>query len=100
IDKVKNDPVRYFRLLVQTQIDYTSRALNGDTALGHEALLKKLEQKAKDDFVAKINGLHEMSDAVRFRCLQPLNAEELYYIAVLTHGLMYTSSYTSGVYPL
>ncbi len=100
IDKVKNDPVKYFRLLVQTRIDYTERAINGDTATGQDALLKKLEQKAKDDFVAKINGLHEMSDAVRFRCLQPLNAEELYYVAVLTNGLIYTSSYTSGVYPL
>lgn len=100
IDKAKTDPVRYFRLLVQTQIDYTQRALNGDTAMGHTALLKKLEQKAKDDFVAKINGLHEMSDGVRFRCLQPLTAEELYYVAVLTNGLIYTSSYTNGVYPL
>jgi hypothetical protein len=100
IDKAKNDPVKYFRLLVQTQIDYTSRAINGDTAMEYKSLLKKLEQKAKDDFVAKINGLHEMSDAVRFRCLQPLNAEELYYVAVLTNGLIYTSSYTAGVYPL
>ncbi|MGC4235418.1 MAG: hypothetical protein QM594_20770 [Niabella sp.] len=100
IDKAKNDPVKYFRLLVQTQIDYASRAINGDTAMEYKSLLKKLEQKAKDEFVAKINGLHEMSDAVRFRCLQPLNAEELYYVAVLTNGLIYTSSYTAGVYPL
>ncbi|MCH5688989.1 hypothetical protein LWM68_34895 [Niabella sp. W65] len=41
-----------------------------------------------------------MSDGVRFRCLQPLTAEELYYVAVLTNGLIYTSSYTNGVYPL
>ncbi len=100
IDKVKNDPVKYFRLLVKTQIDYTSRAINGDTAMEYKSLLKKLEQKAKDDFVANINGLHELPDAVRFRCLQPLNAEELYYVAVLTNGLIYTSSYTNGVYPL
>lgn len=100
IDRAKTDPVKYFRLLVQTQIDYTGRAINGDTAMGYTSLLKKLEQKAKDDFVAKINGLHEMSDGVRFRCLQPLTAEELYYVAVLTNGLIYTSSYTNGVYPL
>ncbi|MCH5600548.1 hypothetical protein [Niabella ginsengisoli] len=100
IDKAKNDPVLYFRLLVQTQMDYTQRAMNGDTAMGHTSLLKKLEQKAKDDFVAKINGLHERPDAIRFRCLQPLTAEELYYVAVLTNGLIYTSSYTNGVYPL
>ncbi|WP_346237945.1 hypothetical protein ABDK00_002590 [Niabella insulamsoli] len=100
IDAAKNDPVKYFRLLVQTQIEYTERAMNGDTAMGHTSLLKKLEQKAKDDFVAKINGLHERPDGIRFRCLQPLNAEELYYVAVLTNGLIYTSSYTNGVYPL
>ncbi|MFT4095217.1 MAG: hypothetical protein QM640_16420 [Niabella sp.] len=100
IDKVKNDPVQYFRLLVKTQIDYTTRELNGDTAIGAASLLNKLEQKAKDDFVAKINGLHESPDAIRFRSIQPLNAEELYYVAVLTDGLIYTSSYTNGVYPL
>jgi len=100
IDNVKNDPVKYFRLLVQTQIEYTERALKGDTAIEFASLTKKLEQKAKDEFVAKINGLHELPDAVRFRSIQPLTAEELYYVAVLTHGLIYTSSYTNGVYPL
>ncbi len=100
IDAVKNDPVKYFRLLVNTQMDYAARAASGDTAIGFKSLTHKLEQKAKDDFVAKINGLHEMSDGVRFRSIQPLTAEELYYVAVLTDGLIYTSSYTNGVYPL
>ncbi|GAB3014897.1 hypothetical protein GCM10027051_18140 [Niabella terrae] len=100
IDKAKNDPVLYFRMLVETQIDYTGRMLEGDTAIGHSSLLSKLEQKAKDEFVAKINGLHERPDAIRFRSIQPLKAEELYYVAVLTNGLIYTSSYTNGVYPL
>lgn len=100
VDAAKNDPVKYFRLLVKTQMEYSERAAAGDTAIGHKSLVKKLEQKAKDDFVAKINGLHELPDAVRFRSIQPLTAEELYYVAVLTDGLIYTSSYTNGVYPL
>lgn len=100
IDAVKNDPVRYFRLLVKTQIEYSKRASAGDTAVGYRSLLSKLEQKAKDEFVAPINGLHERPDAIRFRAIQPLSAEELYYVAVLTNGLIYTSSYTNGVYPL
>ena len=100
IDAAKNDPVKYFRLLVNTQKEYAARAANGDTAIGHKSLEKKLEQKAKDDFVAKINGLHELPDGVRFRSIQPLTAEELYYVAVMTDGLIYTSSYTNGVYPL
>lgn len=100
IDDVKDNPVGYFRLLVNTQIDYSKRASAGDTAIGAKALLVKLEQKAKDDFVASINGLHERPAPIRFRAIQPLKAEELYYVAVLTNGLIYTSSYTDGVYPL
>ncbi|MFT3902470.1 MAG: hypothetical protein QM727_04825 [Niabella sp.] len=100
IDAVKDDPVKYFRLLVQTQISYANRAAKGDTALGFKDLTARLQKKAEDEFVAKINGLHESPDAVRFRSIQPLTAEELYYVAVLTNGLIYTSSYTAGVYPL
>jgi hypothetical protein len=100
IDKVKDDSVLYYKLLVKTQIDYVERANNKDTAMEFHALTRKLEGKAKDIFVTTINGLHEEKDAVRFRCIQDLNAQELYYLAVLTDGLIYTSSYTKGVYPL
>lgn len=100
IDKIKNDPVKYFRLLVNTEIEYVRRAADGDTAIGYHELIKKIQKKAEDDFVAKINGLHEQGDAIRFKSIQPLNAQELYYVAVLTDGLIYTSSYTRGVFPL
>jgi len=100
LDAAKDDRYKYYRLLVNTQIDYARRALNGDTAIGYAELTKRLERKAAEDFVSEINGLHESPNAVRFKCLQPLNAQELYYLAVLTDGLIYTSSYVSGVYPL
>lgn len=100
IDSVKDDSLQYYRLLVNTQIDYTKRLINGDTAYEFRSLTERLAVKAKDVFVNTINGLHEQSDAVRFRCIQPLTAQELYYLAVLTDGLIYTSSYTKGVYPL
>ncbi len=100
IDAAQNDSVQYYKLLVKTQLDYMDRALNKDTAIAFKELTARLEQKAKDVFVTTINGLHNEPDAVRFRCLQPLNAQELYYVAVLTDGLIYTSSYTNGVYPL
>ncbi|MEJ7913836.1 MAG: hypothetical protein WKF70_11825, partial [Chitinophagaceae bacterium] len=35
----------------------------------------------------------------RFRILQQLNAQELYYLAVLSEDEIYTSSYVNGVYP-
>jgi hypothetical protein len=100
IDAVKDDSLQYYRLLVNTQMDYVKRFINGDTAFEFRSLTERLSKKAKDVFVNTINGLHNESDAVRFRCLQPLNAQELYYLAVLTDGLIYTSSYTNGVYPL
>jgi hypothetical protein len=100
IDAIKDDSLQYYRLLVSTQMDYVKRFINGDTAFEFRSLTDRLSKKAKDIFVNTINGLHNESDAVRFRCLQPLNAQELYYLAVLTDGLIYTSSYTNGVYPL
>ncbi len=100
IDAAERDSVKYYQLLVKTQLDYMDRLLNKDTAIAFKELTAKLEKKAKDVFVTTINGLHNETDAVRFRCIQPLSAQELYYLAVLTDGLIYTSSYTNGVYPL
>ncbi len=100
IDKVMEDSVLYFRLLVKTQMDYTERMLDHDTAFAYKELRTKIEKKASDVFITTINGLHEKPDEVRFKCIQPLSAEELYYLAVSTDGLIYTSSYTKGVYPL
>jgi hypothetical protein len=100
IDSTEADSIQYYKLLVKTQMDYVERMLNKDTAFAYKDLTAKLEKRAKDDFVNTINGLHELPDAERFKCIQSLSAQELYYLAVLTDGLIYTSSYTKGVYPL
>jgi hypothetical protein len=75
-------------------------AAEKDSAIAYAELEARLQQKASDVFVSTINGLHERPDAIRFKSIQPLTAQELYYLAVLTDGLIYTSSYTNGVYPL
>ena len=101
IDAVKEDPYKYYKLLVKTQLDYVNRALNRDTAFEFAALSEKLEKRAQSDFVNVINGLHEVDNpAIRFKVIQPMTPEELYYLAVLSDGIIYTSSYTKGVYPL
>lgn len=101
IDAAKNDSVLYYRLLVKTQIDYAARAQNKDTAFEFQTLGKRLEQKARENFVNIINGLHDLSNLdVRFRSIQNLTPEELYYLAVTSDGAMYTSSFVKGVYPL
>jgi len=100
LEAAESDRVQYYRYLVNTQIDYAQRAINGDTAVGFKELTDRLEKKAKDEFVNEINALHELPDAVRYKCIEPLTAQELFYLAVLADGLIYTSSYTNGVYPL
>jgi hypothetical protein len=100
IDSVKNDSLQYYRLLVQTQMEYTNRAMNNDTAIEFKALNERLEKKAKESFVNVINGLHDLPAETRFRSIQPMTAEELYYLAVTSDGSIYTSSFVKGVYPL
>lgn len=102
IDSVKDSPVNYFRLMVQTRIDYARRLLppNRDTALEMKALTERMARTGKEYFIREINGLHTVEDDnVRFKRLEGLTAQELYYLAVLSEDEIYTSSYVRGVYP-
>lgn len=102
IDSVKDNEFKYFRLMVKTRIDYAARLLPPirDTANEMKALTDMMAYKAKQYFVREINALHSVNDGnVRFRRLDGLTPQELYYIAVLSEDELYTSSYVSGVYP-
>ncbi len=100
ITKVMNDTTAYFRLLVNTQIEYVGRVQHNDTPMVMNVLTAKLKSKAIENYVTEINALHEeKSDKVRFRSLNPLSPLELYYVAVLGEEEIYTSSYVNGVYP-
>ena len=101
LDAVKNDSIAYYKLMVKTQMDYTARAQDKDTAFGFRDLTTMLQKKAESVFINTINGLHDVENpAIRFAIIQHLNAQELYYATVLTDGIIYTSSFTKGVYPL
>lgn len=100
IDGAKDDSLQYYQLLVKTQMDYVKRAINKDTAFEFASLTRRLEEKARSVFITTINGLHNENAEVRFKCIQPLNAQELYYLAVSSDGSIYTSSFVKGVFPL
>ncbi len=90
----------YYKLLVKTRMEYAARLRKGDTPMGMQVLTDKLKFKAVDLYINEINALHEQNDPnVRFRRLDGLTAEELYYLAVLGEDQIYTSSFVSGVYP-
>lgn len=99
INKVKDNNLNYYRLLVHTRMDYAERMLPpvSDTAVEMNALTKMLENKGKDIFVREINALHDKPAATRFKILSPLTPEELYYLIVMSEDEIYTSSYL-GVY--
>lgn len=102
IDSVKDNDFSYFRLLVKTRIEYAGRLLPPvrDTATEMNALTEMMARKARQLFVREINALHDVNDLnVRFRSLEKLTPQELYYVAVLSEDEIYTSSYVSGVYP-
>lgn len=95
IDKARANPVSYFRLLVNTRIEYAGR-MSGpqhDTPMEMNSLTQWMAKRAKDEFIRTINGLHTSPDAVRFRSIEPLTPQELYYLCVLGEDEIYTSSY-------
>ena len=95
IDKVKDNALNYYRLLVNTRIEYAGRMVGPqkDTPMEMKSLTEMMAKKAKDDFISQINGLHDSPDAVRFKILDPLTPQELYYLCVLGEDEIYTSSY-------
>jgi hypothetical protein len=93
------DSIGYYKLLVQTAIQYSNRMSNGDTAIGYfgtNGLLFKLRDKAYQHFVKRINDLHESTEVVRMKAIQPLGVIELYYMMVMTDDVIYTSSYVKS----
>lgn len=84
---------KYFRMLVNTEIDYAGRFRQGDTPLVRSTLSGMIKRKAVEDFINVINALHDEPDAVRMKEVEPLNSQELYYLCVMGDPEIYTSSY-------
>jgi hypothetical protein len=94
IDSVKDSDLAYYRLMVKTRIEYARRLLNKDSVMGMEALNERMTNKAKQYFIREINALHtESSEKVRFKRIEDLTPQELYYLIVQGEDEIYTSSY-------
>ena len=99
-DGVKNyDSIGYFKLLVQTEIDYFKRLAPPlrDTPVamfGPNGLRDVLKGKAWQHFIKPINELHDVNNlAVRMKAIQPLGVQELYYMLIMGEADIFTSSY-------
>ena len=93
------DSIGYFKLLVQTEIDYFKRITSPakDTPLamfGANGLREVLKNKAIQHFVTPINELHDLANInTRMRAIDSLSAVDLYFMMVMSENDIYTSSY-------
>ena len=93
------DSVGYYKLMVKTQIDYYNRLVHRDTPvamLDTNGLTDMLQRKAIQHFITPINELHESPNSIRFRAIEPLGPQDLYYLMVLGESEIYTSSYKNA----
>lgn len=97
IRQVLPQPQQYFKLLVSTHLSYLDDQRSGITPLLFEEIGAMIKRKAEEIYINEVNALHDDPDEIRFRILQQLTAEELYYIIVTGEDVLYTSSYT-GIY--
>ncbi|MEO6454902.1 MAG: hypothetical protein ABIN97_12550 [Ginsengibacter sp.] len=99
-DNKKYDSVGYYKLLVKTEIDYYNRLVHRDTPiamLGVDGLTDMLQRKAIQHFITPINELHEVNNpAIRFRAIDPLTPQELYFMMVMGENEIFTSSYKNS----
>ncbi len=100
IKKTIDDSEAYYKLLVKTQIYYEQKKQRGKKILSIDALTEKLKFKAYENYISKINALHDEPNAtIRFASIQNLTPTELYYLIIMGEEEMYTSSFINGVYP-
>jgi hypothetical protein len=85
VDKITADDKLLFKNLVRLK-------LQGDT-LGGDTYSDELQYRVNSIYVRSINELHESPDPVRFKILEGLTPEELYFVIVDGQDQIYTSSF-------
>ncbi|MBI5372052.1 MAG: hypothetical protein HZA79_08510 [Sphingobacteriales bacterium] len=94
--EAQKDPGRYFKLLVNTLKEELSRV--ADSSVHFLIPLRDaIKEKAAIFFVSRMNELHGVAEKTRFRVLDGLRAEDIYYIITESEGALFTSSYL-GLY--
>ena len=93
------DSVGYYKLLVQTEIEYFKRIATAqpDTPIamfGPNGLREMLQAKSIQHFINPINTLHNQANInIRMRATDPLSSVDLYFMMLMGEDEIYTSSY-------
>lgn len=89
VDAFVDDDVKYFKSLVALRLSETNNHV--------KKLDNEIEYRALK-FIRVINELHNSPDAVRFKSIEPFNAEELYFMTIGGQDEIYTSSFINGTF--
>lgn len=96
IDNENSDA--YYKFLVKTQINNAGRMAKGDTSSSAKNIESRLAIEATKRYINVINELHNSPDKIRFKRIETLTPQELYFLAIFGDETMYTSSYVRGIY--
>ncbi|GAA4452795.1 hypothetical protein [Rurimicrobium arvi] len=88
VDKITEDQDLFFKNLVRLKIE------NND--LGNASINSELEYRSLRNYVRVMDELHEKPEAVRFKCIENLSPEAIYYIIIYGQEEIYTSSFTGA----
>jgi hypothetical protein len=93
INEAVKDSTKYYSLLVKTEIENAGLIQRGIQVPAARLAADVLKRKSMDTYVNVINGLHDYPAPVRFKSIQGLSPQELYYLIVMNETEIYTSSY-------
>jgi len=87
-DQITDNQDLFFKNLVRLKME--KQTLGGSSVDG------ELEYRALRDYVRIMDELHDKPEAVRFKCIEALSPEAIYYIIVYGQEEIYTSSFTGA----
>ncbi|MBL7712539.1 MAG: hypothetical protein JNL13_08755 [Chitinophagaceae bacterium] len=87
-DRITANQDSFFKNLVRLRMEKQE--------LGNTSINSELEYRALRDYVRVMDELHEKPEAVRFKCIENLSPEAIYYIIVYGQDEIYTSSFTGA----
>lgn len=87
VNAVTEDNASYFKSLMQLRLKDNPMSKR---VIERESKLQALE------YVRTMNELHESTDLVRFKCIEPLSPKEIYFLLVLCSDEIYTSTFVGS----
>jgi hypothetical protein len=87
VNAITQDNAAYYRSLIAQRL------------IPNNVSKKILDRECKEqalEYVRTMNELHDAQDPVRFKCIEPLTAKEIYFLLVLCSDEIYTSTFVGS----